>query len=141
MLGRDAGSLAIPVLTVTGPANGGGDPDVLAYARTLAGERSMVVAINNQRTPVELRALAGGGIPVAGLLVDGAVTDLTGNGVRLEVAGSRLRGVVPALTAVVLQLRASAGTTRWRVPPPAATCPAPRTGASRRARSRECPRR
>jgi glycosidase len=98
----DATSLASPVLTVTGPAAGGSDPDVLAYARTRAGERSIVVVLNNQRTAVDLGLVAGGGIDVSGLLTDGAAGDLTGNGVSLQVSGGRLRGVLPALTAVVL---------------------------------------
>jgi glycosidase len=98
----NATSLASPVLTVTGPAAGGNDPDVLAYARTLAGGRAVVTVLNNQRSEVDLGRLAGGGIDVDGLLADGAVSDLTGTGVSLQVSGGRLRGVLPALTAVVL---------------------------------------
>jgi glycosidase len=95
-------NLASPVLTVTGPAAGGSDPDVFSYARTLSGERSIVVVVNNQRVAVDLGTLAGGGVPVSGLLADGAVTDLTGSGTGLTVSGGRLRGVMPALSAVVL---------------------------------------
>jgi hypothetical protein len=98
----DATSLANPVLTVTGPAAGGVDPDVLAIARSMTGEKSVVLVLNNQRTAVDLGTLPGGGIPVSGLLDDGAVTDITGSGVSLQVSGGRLRGVLPALTAVML---------------------------------------
>jgi glycosidase len=98
----DATSTASPVLTVTGPAAGGTDPDVFAFARTLSGERSVVVVLNNQESAVELGALAGGGVDVGGLLPDGSTADLTGNGVSLQVSGGRLTGVLPALTAVVL---------------------------------------
>jgi glycosidase len=95
-------NLASPVLTVTGPAAGDSDPDVLAYARTMPGERSIVVVVNNERVAVDLGTLAGGGVAVSGLLLDGVVTDLTGSGTSLTVSGGRLRGVVPALGAVVL---------------------------------------
>ena len=98
----DATSTASPVLTVTGPAAGGAEADVFAFARTLAGERSMVVVLNNQETPVDLGTLSGGGVNVGGLLPDGNAADLTGNGVSLRVSGGRLQGVLPALTAVVL---------------------------------------
>jgi glycosidase len=98
----NATNLTGPVLTVSGPAAGGNDPDVLAYARTLAGQRSIVVVLNNQRASVDLGLVAGGGIDVSGLLPDGAVSDLTGSSVGLQVTGGRLRGVLPALTAVVL---------------------------------------
>jgi hypothetical protein len=94
--------LASPVLTVTGPAAGGSEPDVLAYARSMPGERSIVVVVNNQRSAVDLGTLAGGGVPVSGLLDDGAATDLTGSGTGLTVSGGRLSGVVPALAAIVL---------------------------------------
>ena len=98
----DATSTSSPVLTVTGPAAGGAEADVFAFARTLAGERSIVVMLNNQETPVDLGTLSGGGVNVGGLLPDGSVTDLTGNGVSLQVSGGRLHGVLPPLTAVVL---------------------------------------
>jgi hypothetical protein len=98
----NATNLVAPVLTVTGPAAGGSDPDLLAFARTLAGERSVVVVLNNQRSAVDLGTLSGGGVPVSGLLADGTVSDLTGNGISLQVSGGRLRGVLPALTAVAL---------------------------------------
>jgi glycosidase len=98
----NATRLTAPVLTVTGPAASGSDPDVLAVSRTLTGEKSIVVVLNNQRSAVDLGALSGGGIPVGGLLGDGPVSDLTGNGVSLQVSDGRLRGVLPALTAVAL---------------------------------------
>jgi glycosidase len=98
----NATNLAAPVLTVSGPAAGGTDPDVLALARTLSGEKTVVVVLNNQRSAVDLGALSGGGVPVGGLLEDGTVSDLTGNGVSLQVSAGRLRGVLPALTAVAL---------------------------------------
>ena len=58
--------------------------------------------MNNQRSAVDLGALSGGGVPVSGLLADGTVSDLTGNGISLQVSDGRLRGVLPALTAVAL---------------------------------------
>jgi len=98
----DATSTTSPVLTVTSRASGAAEPDVLAIARTMAGERSVVVVVNNERTAVDLGSLADGGVDVQGLLPDGAVTDVTGVGVTLQVGASRLAGTVPALTAVVL---------------------------------------
>jgi glycosidase len=98
----NAATLSNPVLTVTGPAGGVVDPDVLAFARTMAGERSVVIVLNNQRSAVDLGALPGGGIAVSGLLTDGVATDLAGSGISLQVSGGRLGGVLPALTAVVL---------------------------------------
>jgi len=98
----NAASLSNPVLTVTGPTPASVDSDVLALARTLAGERSVVVVLNNQRSAVDLGTLPGGGIAVGGLLADGVASDLTGTGVNLTVSGGRLRGTLPALTAVML---------------------------------------
>jgi len=98
----DATSTASPVLTVTGPAAGGAEADVFAFARTLTGERSIVVVLNNQETAVDLGTLSGGGVDVGGLLPDGSVSDVTGNGVSLRVSGGRLQGVLPGLTAAVL---------------------------------------
>jgi hypothetical protein len=98
----NAASLANPVLTVTGPTSSAVDPDVLALARTLAGERSVVVVGNNQRSAVDLGTLPGGGIAVEGLLAEGVASDLTGTGTSLTVSGGRLRGTLPALTAVAL---------------------------------------
>jgi glycosidase len=98
----NAANPAAPVLTVTGPSGASTEADVLAFARTLSGQRSVVVVVNNQRTPVDLATLPEGGVPVTGLLPDGSVTDLAGNGVVLQVSGGRLRGVLPALTAAVL---------------------------------------
>jgi hypothetical protein len=98
----NATSLTQPVLTVTSRPTGGAEADVLAIARTLAGQRSIVTVINNEETAVDLATFPGGGIDVQGLLPDGAVTDLTGTGLALEVVGGRLRGQVPALTGIVL---------------------------------------
>ena len=98
----NAASLSNPVLIVTGPTSASVEPDVLALARTLAGERSVVVVLNNERSAVDLGSLPGGGIVVDGLLADGAASDLTGTGVTLTVNGGRLRGTLPALAAVVL---------------------------------------
>ncbi len=61
-----------------------------------------MVVLNNQRSAVDLGTLPGGGIAVDGLLADGVASDLTGTSVSLTVSGGRLRGVLPALTAVVL---------------------------------------
>ncbi|RPI12281.1 MAG: hypothetical protein EHM60_12380, partial [Lysobacterales bacterium] len=98
----NATSLTQPVLTVSARATSGADADVLAIARTLAGQRSIVTVINNEETAVDLATFPGGGIDVQGLLPDGAVSDLTGTGLALEVVGGRLRGQVPALTVTVL---------------------------------------
>jgi len=61
-----------------------------------------VAVLNNERLPVDLGSLAGSGVDVQALLPDGAVTDVTGVGVTLQVRGGRLTGTVPALTAVIL---------------------------------------
>ena len=98
----NATSATSPVLTVTPRASGVVDPDVLAIARTMNGERSVVAVLNNERLPVDLGSLAGSGVDVQALLPDGAVTDVTGVGVTLQVRGGRLTGTVPALTAVIL---------------------------------------
>ncbi|HSG91200.1 MAG TPA: hypothetical protein VLA56_18425, partial [Pseudomonadales bacterium] len=82
---------------------GTGDPDVFAFARALAGQDAVVVVVNNERAAVDLEALPGGGVDVQGLVPDGAVTEITGMAVgNLQVSNGRLRGQVPALTAVVL---------------------------------------
>lgn len=96
----NATSTANPVLTVSPRGAPGIDPDLFVFARTLSGEKSVVVVLNNQRTAVDLSMLAGGGIDVQGLIADGAVLEITGAVSDLRVSGSRLRGVVPALTAL-----------------------------------------
>jgi Alpha amylase, catalytic domain len=98
----NAASTTSPVLTVTQLATSTGDPDVLAIARTLAGERPVVLVLNNDRAAVDLAALEGGGVDVQGLLPDGAIADVTGTGGTLQVNAGRLRGIVPPLTARVL---------------------------------------
>jgi hypothetical protein len=84
----------------------GNDPDVFAFARTLAGEKSLVFVVNNQKVEQDLALLAGGGIDVQGLLPDGAApVEATGNAAataNLRVTGGRLVGRLPALTAVLL---------------------------------------
>jgi glycosidase len=107
-LALDATSTVSPVLTVTA-RTAGTDPDVFAFARTLPGENSVVFVVNNQRSDVDLSAVAGGGIDVRGLLGDGAALDeITGNDAAagdLRVSNGRLLGTVPGLTAVVLAQR------------------------------------
>jgi glycosidase len=98
----NATSTAKPVLTVTQRSGAAPDPDVFAYARTLTGEKAVVVAINNQRTAVELAALPGGGIDVQGLLASGAVTEITGTAGNLQVSGGRLIGTLPAMSAAAV---------------------------------------
>jgi glycosidase len=101
----DATSTSAPVLTVT--ARGGGtEPDVFAFVRTLSGERSVVYVVNNADASVDLASLAGGGIDVGGIFGDGAsLTEITGSAAAagaLRVAGGRLLGTLPALTAAML---------------------------------------
>jgi len=98
----DATSTTNPVLTVSGRTGGAADPDVFAFARTMTGEVALVVVINNERSEVDLAALAGGGIDVSGLLPDGDAADVSGLAIALDVSDGRLRGRVPALSAVVL---------------------------------------
>ena len=102
----DASSTTAPVLTVTARDTGGAEPDVFAFARTLAGAPGVVYVVNNQRTAVDLAATGGGGVDVAGILPDGAaLLEITGNAAAagaLRVTGGRLVGTLPALTAVAL---------------------------------------
>jgi hypothetical protein len=95
-------NVVAPVLTVTARPAGGADPDVLAFARTMTGQKSVVVVINNQRTPVDLASLSGGGIDVQGLLANGAVTEITGASHDLQVSNGRLVGTVPALATLAV---------------------------------------
>lgn len=99
----DGTSVTAPVLTVTAKSAGGADPDVLALARTRTGEKSIVVVVNNQRTPADLSTLPGGGVDLQGLLADGAVTEITGVAHDLRVTGGRLVGTVPALTTLAVR--------------------------------------
>ena len=99
----NGGNVTAPVLTVTARSTGPAEPDVLAFARTRTGETSIVVVINNQRTPVDLATLGGGGIDVSGVLANGAVTEITGAAHNLQVNTGRLVGIVPALTAFALR--------------------------------------
>lgn len=99
----DATSTSNPVLTVTARTTGAEDPDVFAFARTLTGQPSVVVVVNNERAAVELDALAGGGVDVQGLIPDGALTEITGVAVgNVQVSNGRLRGQVPALTGIAV---------------------------------------
>jgi hypothetical protein len=101
----DATSTTTPTLTVTGRTVTS-EPDVFAFVRTLAGEKSVVYVVNNGRAAIDLATLAGGGVDVQGIFADGAVlAEITGNApasAGLRVAGTRLVGSLPALTAVVL---------------------------------------
>jgi glycosidase len=101
----DATSTSNPVLTVSAPS-ASAEPDVFALVRTLAGEKSVIYVVNNQRATVDLGGLTGGGVDVAGIFGDGvALTEITGNATAanaLRVAGGRLVGTLPALTAVLL---------------------------------------
>jgi hypothetical protein len=92
----NAASTTNPVLTLT-QKSAGVEPDVFAFARTLAGEKTVVVVLNNQRTAFDLDTLPGGGVDVQGLIADGVVTEITGLTHNLQVASGRLRGVVPPL--------------------------------------------
>jgi glycosidase len=94
-------NLAAPVLMVMARSTGAADPDVLVYARTLSGAKSVVVVVNNQRSAADLAAL-GGGIDVQGLLAEGAVVEITGAPHGLRVNAGRLVGTVPALTALAV---------------------------------------
>ena len=96
-------NVVAPVLIVSARSAGGADPDILAFARTRSGDASIVVVINNQRSAVDLSTLPGGGIDVAGLLANGAVTEITGATHDLRVGNGRLVGTVPALTALAVR--------------------------------------
>ncbi len=99
----NATNTASPVLTVSARATGVADPDVFAFARTLAGQRSVIVVVNNEESVVDLGDLPGGGIDVQGVVANGAVVEITGaTGLDLQVTGGRLVGQVPALTAVAV---------------------------------------
>ena len=98
----NATSTANPVLTVSARSTGSVEADVFAFARTMSGERSVVVVINNQRTAVDLATLAGGGIDVQGALADGSVTEVTGVTHNLLVTSGRLVGTLPGLTALAV---------------------------------------
>ena len=98
----NATSTVNPVLTVSSRAVIGADPDMIVFARTLASQKAVVVAVNNERAAVDLDALPGGGVDLQGLLANGAVTEITGGGGTLQVAAGRLRGQVPALTALAV---------------------------------------
>jgi glycosidase len=95
-------NVVAPVLTVTAKSAGGADPDVFAYARTMTGQKPVIVVINNQRTPVDLATLSGDGIDVQGLLANGAVTEITRAPHNLQVSNGRLVGTVPALTTLAV---------------------------------------
>ncbi|MGB5103259.1 MAG: alpha-amylase family glycosyl hydrolase [Steroidobacteraceae bacterium] len=99
----DASSTSNPVLTVTASTTVAEDPDVFAFARTLEGQATVVVVLNNERTAVDLDSLPGGGVDVQGLVPDGAVTEITGMPIgNVLVSNGRLRGQVPALSAIAL---------------------------------------
>ncbi len=101
VLELNAASATNPVLTVT-QRSAGADPEVFVFARTLAGARTVVAVVNNQRTSADLATLAGGGVSVAGLLADGALVEVTGAAHALSVAGGRLIGSVPPLTTLAV---------------------------------------
>lgn len=99
MFALDATSSSNPVLTVSPRGAAGIDPDVFVFARTMPGDKSVIVALNNEGSVVDLSALGGGGIDVQGLIADGPVVEITGAVSDLRVSGGRLRGILPALTA------------------------------------------
>lgn len=95
----NATSTVNPVLTVSSRPTAGADPDVFAFVRTLAGQRTVLVVVNNERAAVDLDVLPGGGIDVQGLVASGPLVEITGaGGVNLQVTDGKLRGRVPELT-------------------------------------------
>lgn len=98
----NATSTVNPVLTVSARPTVAADADVFAFARKMAGQKSVVVVLNNQRTAVDLATLPGGGIDVQGALANGAVTEVTGATHNLQVNNGRLVGSVPPLTALAV---------------------------------------
>jgi len=101
----NATNTSAPVLTVSARSTTA-EADVFAFVRTLAGERSVVYVVNNQRSGVDLATVASGGVDVSGIFADGAtLTEITGNAAAaqsLRVQGGRLVGTLAALTAVML---------------------------------------
>ena len=98
----DTNSLTNPALTVSSRGAAGSDPDVFVFARTLEGESSVVVIVNNQDSDVDMGSLATDGIDVSNLIPDGPLSELTGADHDLSVAGGRLQGVMPALSVFAL---------------------------------------
>ncbi len=85
-----------PALTVS-QLGLGAEPEVFAWARELEGFEPVVAVLNNADEPIDLSTLAGGGIPVGGLLDDGAALgELTGRDHDLSVTAGRLSGTIPA---------------------------------------------
>jgi hypothetical protein len=101
----DATSTTTPTLTVSARTVVA-EPDVFAFVRTLAGQKPVVFVVNNGRAAIDLATLAGGGVDVQGIFNEGAaLAEVTGNtaaAAGLRVAGGRLVGTLPALTAVVV---------------------------------------
>jgi hypothetical protein len=94
----DASDTDSPALTVT-QLYAGTPTDVLAFSRTLAGEATVVVVLNNDDEDVDLSTLPGGGIPLNGAFADGAqLVEITGEAHGLSAAGGNLVGTIPART-------------------------------------------
>lgn len=96
----DAVNPAAPLLTVT---RAGDATNLLVFTRELAGTASVVAALNNAGTALDLTTLPGGGVPVGGVLDEGVVLDaLTGALSNLQVSGGRLTGTLAPRTVYVL---------------------------------------
>ncbi|MDJ0928570.1 MAG: alpha-amylase family glycosyl hydrolase [Gammaproteobacteria bacterium] len=96
----DSANAAAPLLTVS---RVGDASNVLAFARELTGETSLLALLNNSDTAIDLVMLPGGGLPVDGVLSDGLALDaLTGAGGEFQVNGGLLMGNVAPRTVRVL---------------------------------------
>lgn len=86
-----------------------GGAALLAFRRTLAGEKTVVTLLNNSNTDIELSSLAGGGLALLGTFEKSAtLTEITGRVSNLTVdANGRLLGTVPARS--VLAVTGQAG--------------------------------
>ncbi len=77
---------------------------LLAFARTLTGENAVIAVLNNTHTTLDLAALPGRGLPVTGLLADGAaLVEVTGKSQNFSVldgllTGSLAPGTIYAIT-------------------------------------------
>jgi glycosidase len=100
----DASNVSSPRLTITRKGDSSG---LFAFSRTMAGQDSVLVLVNNTASPLVLSDLTGGGVPVTGLLNDGAsLTEITGaSATGFAVADGKLTGTIPArqMRAFVMQ--------------------------------------